>query len=83
MQLCRYVPETRGDTTIVTSQFAIRDYTHQPPELLYLDGGDDITIEVRFPTWTGQQIAAVATGIVNKIVFHPFGFLVRNGGRKG
>lgn len=78
----RFVPQTRGDSTVTYQQMNAMEYSHMPAELLYLDGGDDITIELRHPTWSGIQVAAVASGVTNKVVFMPFGFLIRNGGRK-
>ena len=79
----RFVPETRGDGTISYQQMNALDYSYMPSEVLSLDGGDDITIELRHPTWSGSQAAAAAAGVTNKLVFVPYGFLIRNGGRKG
>ena len=79
MQVFRYVSTSQESSSIGKSEFNVSEYTYQGAEDIMLYGTRSIEINVEFPTYTGMQIAATAANTKHKLVFHPYGFLLKNG----
>lgn len=78
LQNFRRIPQTQQSATVKT-QYSVKEATYALPSLLFLKGSMDVEAKIEFPTFDGIQIQAVTAGINNKIVFHPYGFLIKNG----
>ncbi len=78
MQSFRRIPQTQAGAT-TKPQFDIEESSFSIPSLLHLKGTMDSEIKVEFPTFDAMQIQAVTAGINHKLVFHPYGFLIKNG----
>jgi len=77
MQNFRFVPQTQQSSTSNKSQYTLIEASFKLGSLLYLYGTMDINATIEIPTFNGIQIAAVTSGITNKIVFHPYGYLAK------
>lgn len=75
----RTVPVSQETSTIKHSQFDINDMTYQLPTLYKFFGNKTVNIRYNFPSLSSMQIAAVASGYKHKLVFMPFGFLIKDG----
>lgn len=77
MQHFLYIPQTQQSASTNYSQYNVGDVVYPLGSLMFLNGTADIKNEVTFPTFSGIQIAAVASGHLNKLVFHPYGYLLK------
>lgn len=77
MQHFRVVPETQQSAATNKSQFSIERAAYQLGTLINLKGTMNVEVKVEFNTFNAMQIAAVAAGVKHKIVFHPFGYLIK------
>lgn len=75
----RYVPTSQQTATIIYSEWNDDNAALTLPALWILNGTDSVELTVNFPTYSGIQIAAVATNTENHLVVVPFGFLIKNG----
>ncbi len=78
MQYFRNVPETQQSAGTNLSEYDIKNAVYPLGSNLNLRGNDDVIVTIEFPTFTGMQIAAVAANTEHRIVFHPYGYLMRN-----
>lgn len=81
MKLFKMVPSTQMNIAgKLQSEFDNIQYNLDIPSILFISGTMNVEIKVEIPSFNGIQIAApAATPTINhKLVFHPFGFLVRN-----
>jgi hypothetical protein len=73
----RYVPETQQSGAANKSEYSIDKAAYPLGSLLYLKGSMDVEVKVEFNTFDGIQVQAVAANTKNKLVFHPYGFLLK------
>lgn len=78
-QVFRYVSTSQKSGSIGQSEFNVSEYAYIGAEDIYLHGTKSHEITIEFPTFNGMQIGAVAANTKNKLVFHPFGYLIKNG----
>jgi hypothetical protein len=78
MQQFRKVPQTQ-QTATVKNQYSVEEAVYSLPSLLFIKGTMDVEPKVDFNTFDGMQIQAVAANTNNKLVFHPYGFLIKSG----
>ena len=81
MQEFRVVPETQQSSSTNLSQSYTQLAKYKPDTLIYLRGDGNNVVTIQFPTFSGMAIAAVASNTTNKLVFHPYGYLIRNAAR--
>ena len=73
----RYVPETQQSAAANKSEFSLDRAAYPLGSLLYLKGTMDVEVKVEFNTFDGIQIQAVAAATKNKLIFHPYGYLIK------
>lgn len=78
----RHVPQVQKTSSVLHSEFDPMKHVYWLPTILRFDGGKNIDIKYSFPTVASMAIASVTAGFTNKLVFMPFGFLVKNGAVK-
>jgi hypothetical protein len=78
MQEFRYVPTTQQSSATNLSEYNAKDAKYTPDMLITLSGKRDNTVTITFPTFASMAIAAVANNTKNKLVLHPYGYLIRN-----
>jgi hypothetical protein len=75
----RFVPQTQKSSAIGHSQFNPMEQVYWLPTILNFDGGKNVDIKYSFNPLTSMKIASVTDGYTNKLVFMPFGYLIKNG----
>lgn len=73
----RYVPETQQSAATNKSQYSIEKAAYPLGSLLYLKGTMDVEVKVEFNTFDAIAIQAQTANIKNKLVFHPYGYLIK------
>ena len=79
-----HVPETLKSNASNYSQFDVQEACYWPEGIeFWFKGWTSIEIRVYIQSFSGMQIVTTETGYTNKLVFMPFGYLVKNarGGR--
>ena len=79
MHAFRYVPETQQSGATNKSEYSLDKAAYPLGSILYLKGNMDIEVKVEFNTFAGIAIEAVTAGQAHKIVFHPYGYLIKGG----
>lgn len=77
MQHFRYVPETQQSAATNKSEYSVDKAAYPLGTLINLKGTMNVEVKVEFNTFNAMQIASVAAGVKHKIVFHPFGYLIK------
>lgn len=72
----RHVPQTQQSSGTNKSMFVWREAVHQV-EPIYLHGRKENEIKIEIPAFNGILMQAVAANTKNKIVFMPFGYLIK------
>lgn len=78
MQVFKYIQTSQQVSSIANSEFNVSEYTYQGAEDIYLHGTKSHEISIEYPTFSGIQVAATAANTQHKLVFHPYGFLLKN-----
>lgn len=73
----RYVPETQQSAAGNKSQYSVDRAAYPLGSLIALKGTMNVEVKVEFNTFANIQIAAVAANTKHKIVFMPFGYLIK------
>jgi hypothetical protein len=73
----RYVPETQQSAATNKSMLSLGEAAYPLGSLLYLKGSMDVEVKVEFNTFDGIAIQAQTANIKNKLVFHPYGYLIK------
>ena len=79
MHSFRCVPETQKSAAANKSQYSVMAAAYPLGSFINLHGTMDISVVIEFPSFVGIEAAAVAAGRTNKIVFHPYGYLIKGG----
>jgi hypothetical protein len=82
MQAFRRVPETQQSASTNLSKYHVDEAKLPLGSLLYLQGNMDTKVTITIPTFSTIAIAAVGANLTNKIVLHPYGYLIRGGAIK-
>jgi hypothetical protein len=77
LQNFRVVPETQQSAVTNLGNRSVNDAKYPMGALLTLKGNMDTRITITFPTFAAMEIAAVTVGTTHKLVFHPYGYLLR------
>lgn len=77
MQHFRVVPETQQSAANNKSEYSVEKSAYQLGALISLKGTMNVEVKVEFNTFNAMQIASVDAGVKHKIVFHPFGYLIK------
>lgn len=77
MQHFKYVPQTQRSTSSNRSQYSQREAAYALGSLIYLRGTNDITVSVDIPTYAGIALQSQTANINHKLVFHPYGYLIK------
>lgn len=80
MQHFKHVPQTQRSAATNRNQYSQRDASYALGSLIYLRGTNDITVSVDIPTYAGIALQAQAANVNHKLVFHPYGYLIKGGG---
>lgn len=78
----RHVPAVQKTSSVVHSEFDPMKHVYWLPTLLSFDGSKNIDIKYQFTPLASMAIASVTAGYTHKLVFMPFGFLIKNGAAK-
>jgi hypothetical protein len=80
MQEFKFVQTSQesASNSITNSEWNISEYTYRGAEDIYLHGTKSHELTVNFPTYSGMQIQTTTANTVTKLVFHPYGFLLKN-----
>jgi len=81
MQKFRFVPTTQqhaATTYLLNTEWNAEECSFWPGALIHLHGTQNIEVYIEFPSIASMQIAAVASNTNNKLVFMPFGYLIKN-----
>jgi hypothetical protein len=82
MQNFRRVPETQQSSATNLSKYNVDESKLSLGSLLYLKGNADTKVTINYPTFASMALAAVASNISHKLVFHPYGYLIRGAASK-
>jgi hypothetical protein len=74
----RYVQTGQADSGSVVNEFNVSEYTYAGSEDIYLHGTKSHEITVEFPTFAAMAIQTTLSNTLIKLVFIPFGFLLKN-----
>jgi hypothetical protein len=73
-----HIPETQKSAATNFSKWDIGEHAYYPGNVFFFKGSSSIEIKVNFPTWSGQTTQTTTSGRSNKLVFHPYGFLLKS-----
>jgi hypothetical protein len=74
-----HIPETQQSSAANYSQFKIEEHAYYPGGIVFVfKGWSSIEIKIQFPTWSGITLQTGESGYVTKLVFMPFGFLLKS-----
>jgi hypothetical protein len=77
MHAFRVIPETQQSTADNKSQYSLDHAAYPLGTLIKLKGTMNVEVKVEFNTFDAMQIQAVAANTKHKLVFHPYGYLIK------
>jgi len=73
----RVVPQTQQSAATNKSQYSRNAAGYALGSIIYLKGNMDIEVKIEFNSFDNIAIQAQTANIKNKLVFHPYGFLIK------
>ena len=72
------VPETQQSSSSNKSMFNVGEHGWYPGNIFFFKGWSSLEVNIIFPSWSGQTTQTGESGFTTKLVFHPYGFLLKS-----
>lgn len=73
-----YIPQTQQSAATNYSEWKVEEHAFYSGNVLFFKGWSSIEVKIQFPTWSGITLQTGQSGFTTKLVFHPYGYLIKS-----